>query len=560
MMAWCMNTCNGKKHKNHGECDKSCDDKCEEANHDITVEGEYVPDRGAMGEATRAANGLAVRGGGTVSPNDWSHRVSQALSAFKRECKKKVKHSLPHADACSMRFWEVGRNIKTFTVRGTMTKVGFRRARGVDTPINETVGVHEQTVATGYIPADEPFTNENDVACKCTAPAEPEESIQDFINRMSNPNASRTRADIERLRNLIGSPTGVQFFDESGNLRFRAEVDTTCTGNDMNTMRLILTNNSGETVRVVLPPGVRFVPSNSAYQVMASLVRSETMLRAGESREVCLSVGEPPLYTYLTEEATVRWACLEIQKKEPDPSVKYRMVPNRDNALTRLAEITNAARFRGPHDQARIWIYTDKASRDEINKRMIPGVSQPMYMALLRDVSQKGGVDMSAPAFAKLPTPDLLSAVSYDEGAVRWLVGFLARNRAKDLASFVNGKAATLAELAAKEGKDGPANVTWIVESLLAEDSVDLQKGAAKVLLAVAAPQRTAVAEAGGLNGLRSLFVSGNEDLSNLGMDVLEAYATDDAKQLSMACIEAMPSNALKLRAAKFAGIEWSTP
>ena len=88
MMAWCMNSCNGKTHKNHGDCDKSCDDKCEEANPDITVEGEYVPDRGAMAEARRAAIGLAVRGVGSVSPNDWSHRVSQALAAFKRECKK----------------------------------------------------------------------------------------------------------------------------------------------------------------------------------------------------------------------------------------------------------------------------------------------------------------------------------------------------------------------------------------------------------------------------------------------------------------------------------------
>ena len=556
----CNNYCNGKKHKQHSECDTSCDDKCTEAKHEVTLEGQYLPDRGAMGDATRAANGLATRGGGTVSPSDWSHRVSNALAAFRQECKKKKTYTMPHAEACGMRYWGVTREFKSFIVQGTMKKVGYRMAGGTRTEINETVGTHEHIVASGFIPQDEPLVQDHQVHCQCKPPAEPEESIQDLINRLANPNATRTREEQNRLDSYFGGPRGVQFYDSSGKLKFTAEVDMTCTGNDMNTMRLVLTNNSGETVRVVLPPGVRFLPADPAFQIMCTLVRSETMLLSGESRVLYVSVGEPPLYEYLTEEASVRWACMEIQKKEPNSSVKYRPAGNRDNVLTALALITNASRFRGPHDQARMWIYTDKASRDEINSRMIPGVSQGMYGALLRDVAQKAGVDLSKAGFLGLVATDLLSGVSFDEGAVRWLTAFLAKNKTKDLLSFVNGKTASLAELSGKEGKDGPANLAWIVDSLLNEDSIDLQRAAVKVLMAVGVPQRLGVSEAGALEGVRWLFVSGNEELSKLGLDVLEAYSSDNARQLAMASLESMPSDALKLRAAKFAGVEWSSP
>jgi hypothetical protein len=251
---------------------------------------------------------------------------------------------------------------------------------------------------------------------------------------------------------------------------------------------------------------------------------------------------------------------MEMQKKEPNSSVKYRPIGNRDNVLTALANITNAARFRGPHDQARMWIYTDKASRDEINKRMIPGVGQGMYGALLRDVAQKAGVDLSKAGFVGLVSTDLLSGMSFDEGAVRWLTAFLSKNKSKDLLSFLNGKTSSLAELAGKEGKDGPANLAWIVDSLFNEEGIDLQKAAVKILMAVGVPQRLGLSETGALEGVRWLFASGNEELSKLGMDLLEAYPGENAKQLAMASIEAMPSDALKMRAAKFAGIEWSNP
>ena len=150
--------------------------------------------------------------------------------------------------------------------------------------------------------------------------------------------------------------------------------------------------------------------------------------------------------------------------------------------------------------------------------------------------------------------------MSFDEGAVRWLVSYLARNKPKDLVSFVNGRATTLADLAGKEGNDGPAYVSWIVESLFAEENVDLQRAGAKILLTVTPANRAAVAQAGALEGVRGLLVSNNEELLKIGLDVLEGYATDGAKQLAMASIEAMPNDALKLRAAKFAGIDWGNP
>jgi hypothetical protein len=553
----CHNDCRGEVHKKHADCDRSCDDKCPEKEHKKVLQGEYFPDRAAMNEATRAANGLAVRGGGTVSPNDWSHRVSQALAQFKKEAKEKHTLNMPHiTDPCMNRWWEVGYKVKAFKVRGTMTKVGFRMSRGVRTPINETVGTHEQQVATGRFAQKDPLDTEDYSTCKCMPKVEVEEKLRallDFIDTLPLNPAEK----LSLIWDLAGK--GCIITDSTGKMLLDPNVTVEIVGEDMNTVKLVITNGTGEAIKVVLPPGLLFLPNDPLVQIMMNLMASEAMLAAGETRELLVSIA-PADHHLPTAELSSRWGCLEMAKKEPNPKVKWKLARNRDSVLAQLAGITARSRFRGPHDQARLWIYTDKAPREEINKRMIPGVSPAMYAILLRDVAVRGGADLSQGDFRKLPTPDLLGSLNFDENATRWLVSFLAEHKSRDLLSFLGGKGSAIAEIAAKEGKDGAAYVGWVAGALLEEDSAQMQAAGVKLLLAVADAGRAEVAAQGGLSALRWLLISNRPEAIGLALDVLEAYSSDPAKQLAMASIEAMPNAELMARAVKVAGVTMPEP
>jgi hypothetical protein len=552
----CDNWCVKNVHEKHEDCDFSCDEKCTESNHKHRLQGEYMPDLAAMNAATQAANQLAVQGGGRVTPNDWSSRVSQALADFRRECRKAKTFDMPHALPCAHRYWGLKRKLKAFTVRGTMTKSGFNMRGGVRTPINQTVGTHEQKVAEGWIIQEEPDPNEESVACICKGKqADPKPEPKTLIDLFPWLDGLEP-ADKEKLEWRACGPNGIQFFDEGGNLKFTAEVDVTCTGNDMNQVTLLLTNNSGETVRVVLPPGVRFVPSDRGYQEMMNMTRSETLLRSGESSVLHVSLGVAPPLVSLVEEMTSRWSCLEMSKKEPAPGVKYRPVANRNSTLANLAAITAKSRFRGPHDQARVWVFTDKVSREDINKRLIPGVGHGTYTMILRDVALKGGVDLENAGFKACVKPNLLSGMNFDDGAIRWLVGHFGQNRPKELADYVRSQAAMLAEFPAKEGKDGAAYIAWLADAMIAEGDQYLRQAGLDLLTAVPAAQRPAVAEAGGIACARWLMNSGDAGQYAAAMDLLESYGTGEAKQIAMTAVESAPSDALKVRAAKVAGIE----
>lgn len=546
----CRNECQGKKHKKHEECDRFCDTKCPERDHKMTIKGEYRPDLAAQRAATAAANGLAVRGGGTVSPNDWSHRVSTALAEFRNACKKKKTFTMPHADQpCANRWWQVGTVTKTFSVKGTMRKVGYRMSRGVRTPIDEVVGTHEQTVASGDMVLEDPIATNDWVDCRCREEApSAKEFYSAFVGALREP-------DREELTWRLTNG-GVVCYDAEGNLLFGADIEVDVSANDLNTVKLVIRNRSGQTVRVVLPPGTFFLPADPLFQVMCAMVRTEATLAAGDAKTLYVNVGPPPLFQ---GEATIRWACMEMAKKEPNPGVKYRIQSGHNDGVTNLAAITARSRFRGPHDQARVWIFTDHASREEINKRMIPGVSPAVYAILLRDVAVRAGADFTEKSWNALVQPNLLDGMNLDDKTVYWLVEELAADRAKELGTYIDKSAPNLAQFAAKEGEDGAAYVAWIATALFLTENLDLSRSAGRLLAAVPPENKVAVARAGGLDGLRSLLTTNREAECALALDIMESYGTE-GRELAMACLEALPTDTLKARAAKLTGVETAEP
>jgi hypothetical protein len=545
----CTNKCKGNVHKGHPTCDYSCDDRCTET-HRLRVKGEYFPDRSAMNAATAAANGLAARGGGTASPSDWSHRVSSALAEFRREANKRKTFDMAHAGPCSGKSQKVDVRTYAFHVRGTMKKVGYRMSRGVRTPINETVGMHESVVATAKIVKDEPKDKKDWGACLCKAPQEPEVDIDAMLDRLIE--LLDGLIEQERLSHLCGT-AAVSMRDKAGQHVDPGESKIVVKPVDMNRCEVQIENGTGTDVEVTIPIGTVFQAQDKSFQDMASVVTTRGMLYAGQTKSFYVSLRPDLVQT--TALFPVRWACLNIAKKEPSPSTRYTMRSPQDDVLIRLGAITDQARVRGPHDQARVWIYTDKAPIDEVNKRMLPGVSEGRYTTLLHDVA-KAGVDLSGTEFRRCIEPKLLTGVALDDQAAAALVSVLAEAKPADLARFIDANAATIARLVDSDPQYGPGHVATVATALLSEDNADVRKSGLKLVTSVRPENRAAFAGAGGLAGVRQMLTNGIVAEASSALDALIAYSLEHSGELLGASWEQLPTDALKVKAKKHLGIE----
>ena len=79
---------------------------------------------------------------------------------------------------------------------------------------------------------------------------------------------------------------------------------------------------------------------------------------------------------------SIKVACTELAKHEPSSSTKFKLVAPTDEKLRQVCNIVDNSTFMASMvDQARIWIYTDHASRDTIAKRTIPGPTEGMIVS-----------------------------------------------------------------------------------------------------------------------------------------------------------------------------------
>jgi hypothetical protein len=546
----CTNKCKGNVHDGHAKCDYSCDDRCAET-HRLRVKGEYFPDRAAMNAATAAANGLAARGGGTASPSDWSHRVSSALAEFRREANKRKTFDMAHAGPCAGKSQKIDIRTYAFHVRGTMRKVGYRMSRGVREPINQTVGTHESVVATAKIVKDDPKDKQDWTACLCKAKEQEPIDIDALLDRLIE--LLKGLEDEERLSHLCGT-AAVSMRDKAGKHVDPGDSKITVKPADMNRCVVEVENGTGTDVEVTIPAGTVFEAVNKSDQDMTSLVPTRGFVLAGRIGTLVVSLG--PLQDPTTVQMPVRWACMNIKKKEPSPSSRYRMRPPQDDVLIRLGLITTRSQVRGPHDQARVWIYTDKAPLSEVNKRMLPGVSEGRYSTLLWEVETVGGTDLSAKEYAGCLEPSLLAAVPLDDRASAWLVSVLTEAKARDLARYVDQNAATIARLAGSDPDYGPSHVATVATAMMCEDNADVRKAGLKLVASVPAGAQASFANAGGLAGVREMLAGGNAVEASAALDVLVAYPKELTADLLGASWEQLPTDAMREKARRHLGVQ----
>lgn len=560
----CQNICKGKKHKDHSVCDTSCDDRCTDS-HRHTIKGKYTPNTDQMREATSQANQLAIDGGGTVSPSDWSHRVSQALADFRREARKQKTFNMPHAGACSARIWEVGTKHFTFKVRGKMRKVGYIMSQGVRTPIDAVIGTHMQTVAEADIAQEEPFDKHESANCRCKLVEKPQEEanqiwqdeisdlqewFEEFINGLDDEDWF-DGATFDELLPFTDS-TGVLVQDEQGKTcPDSSDVSIECTGSNLSEGFIGITNNCDEERTVIVPCGTVAECEDKSTQNMCTITRAQVPLPPGATVWVMINGGE---VRTMTAPIPVRWACLQMSKKEPGPNSKFKLKRNRDSGVARLSRLSEKARIRGPWDQARVWIYTDHATLDEVNKRLIPGISATRYIGLLYDVARACGVDFGTNQYNRCLDPSLLGSVAIQADALTWVVNAIADIKPRDLSSWLSANAAKVAMLATSDTQYGPTHVATIARITGEQNNPDLRKAGIKLLQSVPESARSAVAQAGGLDGLRMILAERDAAQSGLALDALVGYPRESFKDMLSAAYEALPNDSLRSKAAALLG------
>lgn len=183
------------------------------------------------------------------------------------------------------------------------------------------------------------------------------------------------------------------------------------------------------------PIGTMWIPSQPGYQAMMNYTplqfRFDPSLSEGG---VLLSV-------------EMQTHCLSMSKKEPDSGVVYFPYAPSDTMLPALGRLANASRFRGPWDQARTWIYTDKASMEEINKRLFPPVSVSQYVNGLWDVVRLGGFNEQDLRNRTIFAPNLLLCVTSRDEAASWLVAHLSSAFARETGAWLSRAPAELVNL-----------------------------------------------------------------------------------------------------------------
>lgn len=218
-------------------------------------------------------------------------------------------------------------------------------------------------------------------------------------------------------------------------------------------------------------PGTLWYPDKPGYQSVSNIT--------------------PFQYTFPAPGATLvpaqmRTHCVNMGLKEPAEGVRYYPYSSPDHIWNRLATMSGQAMIRGPWDQARTWIYTDKASMDDINKRVMLGVSPSQYVNGLYDVSSLGGLKSKDYSSKTLFDPRLLASYGAKDNAFNWFSSTAPLTHWSGLDTYLKSKPNEIMTMFTPNAKpEEKAHADRLFGNLLISPSLDVRRGALSFLKSV---------------------------------------------------------------------------
>lgn len=273
-----------------------------------------------------------------------------------------------------------------------------------------------------------------------------------------------------------------------------------------------------------VPVGTLWLPSNPAYQSMTTGV-SYTR-HSFNNQHVFASLNYEPTQN----PNQMRVLCMNMNKKEPAAGVKYLPYRCQDPVLRELTRRMNDSNFRGVWDQARLWIYTDKATMKQINEKLVSPMGESAYVMAVADVGIAGGLSAQQLLDKQMFTPNLLAGSAAPDYAVSWVAHNLLKNHSKEVAKWLDSSPAGLIELSGSSSEDyDREHLIKVLDYCLRSTSPELRKSALGFVKINAAKIPAAK---GKIGDLRISLYTGKEDEVKLALEVMAAnMATEKPKQ-----------------------------
>lgn len=285
----------------------------------------------------------------------------------------------------------------------------------------------------------------------------------------------------------------------------------------------MMSSGSMPDLEMELGPGTIFVPDNPDYQNMTLFGTIRTTFRFQPELHASLRP------EFLMQSVTGRTLCLNMDKKEPDGTVKYWPVGSADPVVAKLAYLTANQRSVGTQDQARMWLYTDKASLAEINKRLSPKVVPGYYVRALREVDLVGGMTDKDRKNKALYATELLFAPNGSSYASKYFFAHMANHFPKETRQALEkghgNEVNLLWDANAADLKQ--AHVNFMLEHLLTAESDDAKLGMLRFLNdRVPTSAKPWVKGLEHFSNVSTLATSENKAIAELAAQVLRSFGS----------------------------------
>lgn len=306
-------------------------------------------------------------------------------------------------------------------------------------------------------------------------------------------------------------------------------------GDNMNTMRFPGDPGAMGDPRcgssISMPPGTLWYPDQPGYQAMMNT----TKLSYRFDFQVSMDGG--------ALQSEMETHCLNMALKEPAAGVRYFPYSSPDMLVSELAKMTEASMIRGPWDQARTWIYSDKASYDEVNKRIIPNIGPSQYVNGLWDVVSRGGFTKEHLSDPKYFQPKLLAASGAREDAFRWYVNRCIQLDPGEVSSWIGGSPEELTRLFNQDKTEG--HFKRLFSALLASPNERLRKSTLQFL-----DGQTSVKLKDAVGDLRRSFYMGDEGEVFMALSVSEKFQSKRPTEALRYLAAAGKNDGIKAKAA----------
>lgn len=181
--------------------------------------------------------------------------------------------------------------------------------------------------------------------------------------------------------------------------------------------------------------------------------------------------------------------------------------------------------------QGRIWIYTDSATREQINKKLLPGLTDGMYLNALHGL-YKAGVDLTQPKYKVVLDPTLLAAPTASKDATFWYADFLYRNDPK-MAYAKRVIDAVKSGLSSKAEAIDARHAAYVAQALSESDSKDIRMMVLDLMhKSIPEAHRAEFLKEGGLAAMLSIGTFGDDAEALKVFEIAKKFPSPETKAM----------------------------